>query len=349
MKLNVDAKNLTYEILIEKGALLKAGERIKNIVSDHKLFVITDDNVNKYHGETLKKSLKEAKVDFEIIVLNHGEKTKSLDSAKYLYDYLIQNNISRKDYIAAFGGGVIGDLTGFVASTILRGVKFIQIPTTLLSQVDSSVGGKVAINLDGGKNLVGSFYPPCDVIIDPLILETLPKEEFACGMAEVIKYGAIYDESLFNKLLESDAKENIEEIIYRCVDIKREVVSEDEFDLGVRMILNFGHTFGHVVESYYNLEKYNHGQAIAVGMERITYATEKMGLTEEGTYKKLVEIFKKYDLHFEDVSISKEDGEKILFHDKKSETSSINYVIISKIGKCEILKLKKEENLLWKY
>lgn len=348
MKLYVDAKNLTYEILIEKGALLRVGERLKNIVSNHKLFVITDENVYKYHGETLEKSLKENDIDFDVIVLNAGEKTKSFESAKYLYDYLTEKNISRKDYIAAFGGGVVGDLAGFVASTILRGVKFIQIPTTLLSQVDSSVGGKVAINLDAGKNLVGSFYPPCDVVIDPCLLETLPKEEFACGMAEVIKYGAIYDKNLFNKLLECDAKENIEEIIFRCIDIKREIVSEDEFDLGLRMILNFGHTFGHIVESYFNLEKYNHGQGVAIGMERITYATEKMGITKEGTYKKLTEILKKYNLHFEDVLISKEDGEKILFRDKKAETDSINYVIITEIGKCEILKLKKEENLLWK-
>ncbi len=349
MKLNVDAKNLTYEILIEKGSLLRIGTRVKNVISNHKLFVITDDNVNKYHGKTLKESLKNNDINFEFIVLKHGEKTKSLESAKYLYDYLTEKNISRKDYIAAFGGGVVGDLAGFVASTILRGVKFIQIPTTLLSQVDSSVGGKVAINLDGGKNLVGSFYPPCDVVIDPELLVTLPEDEFSCGMAEVIKYGAIYDKKLFNKLLECDVKENIEEIIYRCVDIKREVVNEDEFDLGLRMILNFGHTYGHIVESYYNLEKFNHGQSVAIGMEKITYATEKMGLTKEGTYKNLKEIFKKYDLHFEDVLISKEDGEKILFHDKKSETDSINYVIISEIGKCEILKLKKEENLLWKY
>ena len=349
MKLNVEAKNLSYEILIEKGALLNSGVRIKNIVSNHKLFVITDKNVYKFHGETLKKSLMENDVDFEIVVLEPGEKTKSFDVAKYLYDYLIEKNISRKDYIAAFGGGVVGDLTGFVASTILRGVKFIQIPTTLLAQVDSSVGGKVAINLDGGKNLVGSFYPPCDVIIDPLVLETLSEAEVSCGMAEIIKYGAIYDKNLFDKLLNCDVKDNIEEIIYRCVDIKREVVSEDEFDLGLRMILNFGHTFGHIVESYYDLKKYNHGQGVAIGMEKITYATEKMGLTKEGTYDKLKEILQKYNLHFEDVKISKEDGEKILFHDKKSETDSINYVIISEIGKCEILKLKKEENLLWKY
>lgn len=322
---------------------------MKKLVGEHKLFIVTDDNVNKFYGDFIKENLLQSGLDFDVIVIEHGEKAKSIENTKKLYDYLIDKNISRKDYIAAFGGGVIGDLTGFVASTILRGVKFIQIPTTLLSQVDSSVGGKVAINMEGGKNLVGSFYPPCDVVIDPDFLDTLPPDEFACGMAEVIKYGAIYDENLFNKLLENNAKDVIEEIIFRCVDIKREVVNEDEFDTGLRMILNFGHTYGHVVESYFNLEKFNHGQSIAIGMEKITYATEKMGLTEKGTYEKLVEIFKKYNLHFEDVLIPQKDGEKILYHDKKSETNSINYVIISKIGKCDILKLSKEENLLWKF
>ena len=344
--LTVDAKNHSYDILIENH--IDIGKKLKEIADKHKVFVVTDDNVYKYHGEFLEKSFKDADVSYEIIVLPHGEKTKSLKSAEFLYDKMIDENISRKDYVAAFGGGVIGDLAGFVASTILRGVKFIQIPTTLLSQVDSSVGGKVAVNTKGGKNLVGSFYPPVAVIIDTSTLKTLPEQEFACGMAEVIKYGAIYDKDFFDFLYENDAKKNIEKVIHRCLEIKRDVVNKDEFDTGLRMILNFGHTYGHIVESYYNLEKFNHGQAIAIGMERITKISEKMNLTKKGTLKALEDIFKKYNLHFENIEIPKDDGEKILYHDKKSETDFINYIILKQIGKCDVYKLSKKENFLWK-
>ena len=244
----------------------------------------------------------------------------------------------------ALGGGVVGDISGFAASTFLRGIKFIQIPTTLLAQVDSSVGGKVAVNLDGGKNLVGSFYQPKAVLIDPDMLSTLSERIFNDGMAEVIKYALIWDKELFSEL-EKDTLD-IEKIIYTCVDIKRQVVEEDEFDTGKRMILNFGHTYGHVVESAYNYETYTHGEGVAIGMARITERTEKMGITKVGTYDKIVSILKKYDLCFDDYSIDKETAANIMLRDKKSAGGSINYIVLKEIGTCDIMKMDRENTFL---
>ncbi len=343
MKINVKTSSNNYDILIEKGIFSCVAEEIKAVTKANAVFVVTDENVDKFYGEAMKKQLTEQNITFNYIVLPFGEHTKSHEMLIKLYDAFLQAGLSRKDYIIAFGGGVIGDLTGYAAATYLRGVKFIQIPTTLLSQVDSSVGGKVAVNLTKGKNLVGCFYPPTKVIIDPDMLKTLPKRVFNDGMAEVIKYGAIRDEKLFNTLLHGG---DIEEIITTCVSIKKQVVENDEFDTGERMILNFGHTYGHVVECYYNYDKYTHGEGVAIGMIKITAATEDRGITEKGTTQKLIEVCKKYDLYFPEVEIDSEKAKEIMLKDKKSEKDVINYVAITKIGQTKILTLPKDEVLI---
>lgn len=344
MKLTVKTKSHNYDITIEKGLIKKVGNIVKNFVNENVAFVITDDNVWNIYGDKFSSILTDAKVNFEVMILPHGEKTKSISQLTDIYNKMAEIKMTRTDYIIALGGGVVGDIAGFAASTFLRGIKFIQIPTTLLAQVDSSVGGKVAVNLDGGKNLVGSFYQPQAVLIDPDMLDTLSERIFNDGMAEVIKYALIWDKELFSELEKDDI--DIEKIIYTCVDIKRQVVEEDEFDTGKRMILNFGHTYGHVVESAYNYETYTHGEGVAIGMARITERTEKMGITKKGTYDKIVNILKKYDLYFDDYSIDRETATDIMLRDKKSAGGSINYIVLKEIGTCDIMKMNRDNTFL---
>lgn len=341
MQMNVKTQNGNYDIIIKKGVFSELGEHIKDVASG-KLFVITDSNVDAIYRDGIYQNLSD--FDFEYMVLPAGEKTKCLEKLGEIYDALANAKITRSDTIIAFGGGVIGDIAGLAAATYLRGVGFIGIPTTLLSQVDSSVGGKVAVDLPQGKNLVGSFYPPKKVIIDTDFLKTLPKRVFNDGMAEVIKYACIKDEKLFEML--SNIDDTMEKIVYTCLDIKRKVVEADEYDTGERMILNFGHTFGHAVEKIYNYEGYTHGEAVAIGMAKITEATEKMGYTEKGTYQKLVKLLGKYELLFKEFKYNPDEAMDIITLDKKSSGDNINYIFIKKIGECEIVKKNKSDRFI---
>ncbi len=342
MLMNVKTSSRNYDIVIEKGIFSSLGNAISDVAKG-KLFVVTDENVDAIYREKLHQQLSD--YSFEYMVLPSGEKTKCLNMLGKIYDALAEAEMTRSDTIIAFGGGVIGDLVGFAAATYLRGIGFIGIPTTLLSQVDSSVGGKVAIDLPQGKNLVGSFYPPKKVIIDTDFLNTLPERVFCDGMAEVIKYACIRDEELFDKLC-GDISDKMDEIVYTCLDIKRKVVEADEFDTGERMILNFGHTFGHAVEKLYNFETYTHGEAVAIGMLRITEATEKIGYTEMGTADKLRKLLEKYKLVFDEFTFNPDEAMKIMALDKKSSSDVINYIFIGSIGVCEIVKRSKEDTFI---
>ena len=237
---------------------------------------------------------------------------------------------------------MVGDLGGFVASTFLRGVDFIQVPTTLLSQIDSSVGGKVGVNLTGGKNLVGSFYQPKEVYIDTELLKTLSKRYLHDGVAEAIKYGCIkslYLFELFEKIEQSEEILNYaEEIVEICCNIKKEVVENDEFDRGERMILNFGHTIGHGIEKNYNYKVYTHGQAVGIGMYRITSKSEEKGLTKQGTTERVKKLLEKFDLPTE-INLSKEEILKNIAMDKKREQSKITIIILSELGHGKLLKI----------
>lgn len=346
-KLNVDLPDKNYDIIIKKGLIEDIGECVKSVYENQKIAVITDSNVDRIYGESLKKNLEKSGFDVHFVVVKAGESSKSIEVLEEVYDKLLALNITRGDMILTFGGGVVGDLGGFAASTLLRGIKFIQIPTSLLAQIDSSIGGKVAVNLPKGKNLVGSFYHPEAVFIDPNLLDTLKERFIADGMAEVIKYGCIRDKELFFKLLnyksQEELFENIEEVIYNCCDIKRAVVEDDEKDLGIRMILNFGHTLGHVIENYYNYEKYTHGEGVAIGMHHITKKSEELGLTEKGTAELIEEILKKYGLPFEMPKIAREDILKTINLDKKSHVNDISLVLIEKIGDAFLKKISRED------
>lgn len=345
-EIRINLTEKSYPIYIEKGLISNIGAEIKKIYQNKKVAIITDKNVDNFYGEEVKENLENNGFTVLKVLLEPGEKSKSIETLLKVYDELLDFEITRGDLIVALGGGVIGDLTGFAAATLLRGVPFIQIPASLLAQIDSSIGGKVAVDLPKGKNLVGSFYHPEAVFIDPEMLNTLDKRFLYDGMAEVIKYGCIKDKELFNNLLgyknEEELMDNMDYIIHTCCSIKKEIVERDEKDTGDRMLLNFGHTIGHAIEKYFNYETYTHGEAVALGMYAITKKSEEMNITKEGTSELIKDILKKYNLQYE---IQLEDKGKILNTialDKKSKGNHISLVLIKDIGESYLHKVPKE-------
>ncbi len=342
LKVNIPKKE--YNIYIGSGILNKAGEVAADLVRGGKIAIITDTNVEKLYAKKLTDILSDYQT--KVICVEAGEQSKSLETLQYVYGELLDFGITRADLIIALGGGVVGDLTGFASATFLRGVNFIQIPTTVLAQVDSSVGGKTAVNLPQGKNLVGSFCQPKAVIADTDTLKTLPDNVLSDGMAEVIKYGAICHKALFEKLEQIDTKDklfaNIEDIVYTCCSIKSEIVVEDEFDTGRRMILNFGHTFGHAIEKINNFSTVTHGMAVAAGMVMATKWGEERGITPKDTYKRIENVLKNFNLptSFE---VPKEELLRSVSSDKKSEGEIINLILLSGIGDVIIHKTDKSE------
>ena len=329
-KLTIKLKN-SYDVLIEKGLLQKSGELIKAISKSNKAFVISDSNVYNFYGKELMTSLEKAGFKTAKFIFEAGEKSKNLHTIEKIYQELALFNMTRSDIIVDLGGGVCGDIAGFCASTFLRGVPCVHIPTSLIAQVDSSIGGKTGVNLENGKNLVGTFYQPSLVIVDPLLLDTLEDLYFEDGMAEVIKYAAIKDKSLFLKLLSNDPRKDIEEVIFTCLSIKKEFVEEDEFDKSSRMLLNFGHTIGHAIESYYNYNKFSHGQAVALGMKYISMFGEEIGITSKGTSKQIEDILKLYSLPTE-IEGSLSEILKYISLDKKNILGQLNLILIKEIG-----------------
>ncbi len=348
--LRINLPNREYDIKIEKGILDKTGALISENYKPCTVCVVTDRNVAPLYGERVLKSLEKSGFVPHIITVPAGEGSKSMEMLEQLYTKMLDMGMTRTDLIVALGGGVVGDLTGFCSATLLRGIPFVQIPTTLLAQVDSSVGGKVAVNLPKGKNLVGSFNQPKLVIIDPLCLETLTDRVFADGMAEVIKYGVILDKDLFEKLESSSSRraimEIIEYIIYRSCQLKGEVVEEDELDTGKRMILNFGHTFGHAMEKKHHFSDYTHGEAVAAGMVMAAEYGEHTGITASGTAKRIEELVSALGLPSK-IEIDKQSLLDAVKVDKKGEGNDVTLIIPEEIGKVIPLKIHKEGIWIW--
>lgn len=330
----------SYPIYIEDYILDHVLAYIMPMHQGKKIMIISDDNVFPIYGEKIKASLSE-KYECFTHILPHGEQSKNIDMVKEVYTSLIEANITRTDLIIALGGGVVGDLGGFAAATYLRGIKYVQIPTTLLAQVDSSVGGKVAVDLPQGKNLVGNFYHPKLVLIDPMVLRTLTERYFRDGMGEVIKYGFIQSASLYEKLRGIQSKEelfeHLEDIIYECVDCKREVVEEDELDTGRRMILNFGHTLGHAVEQYYGYTRESHGEAVAIGMYQIMKLAEDAGITSQGMAEAIREVLEQYELPYA-CDVDRSLLLRAIGKDKKNLAGSLNIILLHSIGEAWIYK-----------
>lgn len=335
----------TYEIFIKRGLLKDCGHIIADTVKAKTFAVITDDNVDKLYSDTVINSLSEKGFSVVKFVFPHGETSKSLYTLSRIYSFLCENHLTHSDCLIALGGGVVGDITGFASATYLRGIDYIQIPTTLLAQIDSSVGGKTAIDLPNGKNLVGAFKQPACVICDPDTLNTLDRKFLSDGMAEAIKYGCIRDYSLFRLIEEHNLdtiKSIADELIFRCVSIKKEVVEHDEFDKGERMILNFGHTLGHAVESFYHYETYTHGNAVAVGMCLMAERCEKNNIHSHQITEELVNCCKKYELAVS-VPAPLDELVPLCFNDKKCEGKNINIIICAKLGHSEVQKKTIEE------
>ncbi|MFX0549316.1 3-dehydroquinate synthase [Hathewaya histolytica] len=342
-EIEINLKHNNYKIHIENGIFNRIPELVSEVYKGDKILIVTDYNVYKFYGEKIINLLEESGFSVKLVKIKPGEESKSLDMASYLYGELLDFKLSRSNLIISLGGGVVGDLTGFVASTYLRSVPYIQIPTSLLAQIDSSIGGKVAVNLEQGKNLIGSFYHPRKVIIDPLVLNTLDKRFIKDGMGEVIKYGCIKSDKLFYNLLKynslEELKENMNYIIHTCCTIKKEVVEKDEKDNGIRMILNFGHTLGHAIEKYFNYEKYTHGEAVALGMYCITKNSETLGYTKKGTSELIKQILKKYEIDFNTPSMDITKVLECVTLDKKVMSKYINLILLRELGEAFIEKV----------
>lgn len=340
--IHVELGPKSYDIEVERGSWTRMGARIRSLSKADKVAIITDSTVDGLYGAQLEQQLQDQGFDVRRMVFPAGEDHKNLETFGRLVRSCANFGMTRKDLVITLGGGVPGDLGGYVAASFLRGVAFIQIPTTLLSQIDSSVGGKVAVDLPEGKNLVGNFYQPKAVLMDPDLLDTLDPRYVHDGLAEVIKCASFGDKELFAKLEaykdDQDMLAHVTEIIARCCRLKVKVVEEDETDVGARMVLNFGHTIGHAVERFYHYEKYTHGEGVAIGMVRLTRNTEQLGLTQSGTADRIQRLLAKYHIPTEDPIGDAAILEGIAM-DKKKRGKEITLVIVPEIGKSMLKKV----------
>lgn len=332
----------SYPIHIGSGLMDQLGSYVRDTLGEVSVAIVTDDNVAPLYLARAETSLRKAGLRVCSVTLPHGEQTKCLARLSDLYAFLCQEHITRRDAVLALGGGVIGDLAGLAAATFLRGVHFVQVPTTLLAQVDSSVGGKVAVDLPQGKNLVGAFYQPELVIADPDTLNTLTDEFWRDGLGEVVKYGCIGDEALF-ALLETHAPggrtalmAHIDEILRHCIQYKADVVAQDEHDTGLRMTLNFGHTIAHAVETCQHYAGLRHGEAVALGMHLITRMTEQKGMTTPGTADRLEALLRALAMPMTLPDLPEEALLTAMALDKKSAGSTLRIITLDRIGQCRI-------------
>ncbi|MBQ9879213.1 MAG: 3-dehydroquinate synthase [Clostridia bacterium] len=335
------AASLPYDVLIEKGLLDASGELISKTLPGSRAAVVTDSAVAPLYLDRLCSSLDRAGVGHCEYVFPRGEQSKTMATLEAILDFCAANRLTRSDCVIALGGGVTGDTAGFASAVYLRGIPFIQIPTTLLAMVDSSVGGKTAVDLPSGKNLAGAFHHPSLVICDPALLDTLDDANFACGAAEAIKAGMIGDAELFGLFKRTSAdprpdEKTVHEIIERSIRLKARTVEADEFDKGERMKLNFGHTVGHAIEkcSGYSL---GHGQCVAAGMMIMSRAAEKLGWTLRPVCGELREVLEKFSLPT-GTDIAPEELLAVIESDKKRRGDTVNIVVPREIGSCVIRK-----------
>ena len=334
-KITVTASK-TYDISIGTDILDRVGSYIRQAVGGNVAAVITDDIVAGLYGQRLTNALADSGYRVITHVIPNGESSKTPENFFAILNLLAQEKLSRTDVVVALGGGVVGDLAGFAAACYMRGVRFVQIPTTLLAAIDSSVGGKTAVNLHAGKNLAGAFYQPDAVLCDVSLLSTLRPEVFADGCAEVIKYGVIASRELF-ELIKSPIRDNLDDVIARCVEIKRDIVNEDERETGVRKLLNYGHTVGHAIETLSNY-RISHGHAVAIGMAIEARAAVKMNLCAPEYLDELLKMLRLYNLP-ESTDYSASDLTNICLSDKKRDGEKLTMIFPVEIGKCVLKKI----------
>ena len=335
-----------YDIVIEKdfSQLGTAFSRLN--VTGRKICIVTDSNVGPLYAKAVQEVLETTGNQIFVYTFAAGEESKNLNPVQDLYEFLIENHFDRKDMLAALGGGVVGDLGGFAAASFMRGIAFVQIPTSLLAQIDSSVGGKVAVDLKAGKNLAGAFYQPKAVFIDTDLLATLSTRFLHDGLAEAIKYGCIKDAALFAKIASyaDDAAllADIDSVVATCCAIKARIVEQDEFDTGLRMLLNFGHTLGHAVEQHFGYSCFTHGEGVAIGMYQLTKRTEELGMTAKGSAERIKSVLEKYNLPLT-AGVEKAQLLDTMARDKKKNGNSITLIILQQIGEGVLQKVDWQE------
>jgi 3-dehydroquinate synthase len=353
-KIPVKLPQNPYEIAIARGILPQIGKEMSQLKLGKKVLLVSNPEIYGYYGETVIKSLESAGFEVFYHLIPAGEQYKTIESITTLYDIALKHRLERNSTLVALGGGVIGDMTGFGAATWLRGINFVQIPTSLLAMVDASIGGKTGVNHPQGKNLIGSFYQPKLVLIDPLVLKTLPEREFSAGMAEVIKYGIIWDENLFLALekaqdlksFETIDPELLQTIIKRSCQAKAEVVSKDEKESNLRAILNYGHTIGHGIESLTNYDLIVHGEGVAMGMIAAGNIALNLKMWTKEENQRQENLIKKAGLPTKiPHHLNPEDIINLLSNDKKVKDGKVRFILPTKIGKVEITDQVSRETL----
>ncbi len=325
----------SYDIHIQRGILQQCGEQIAAVHSRCQAFIITDSHVAPLYLSIVEQSLQKAGFSTNHLVFAAGEQSKLFDTIYDMVCAMADARMTRSDIVIALGGGVTGDMAGFASAVYMRGIPFVQLSTSLLSDIDSSVGGKTGCDLKNGKNLVGSFHQPALVLIDPDTLQTLPKRYISDGMAEAIKYGVIRDASLFTDIQTQPLDQLLDRLLYTCIDIKRQIVEDDPFEHGRRKLLNFGHTLGHAIEKYYRFERYSHGEAVCIGMVQITKAAEHAGLCQTGTAQQICDAAANYQLPTQ-CDADLQQLCEICLSDKKRKTDSIDLILPKTIGEAFI-------------
>lgn len=341
-KVVVRVRSGGYPVITGAGIFERLGKALRYHLGGEQLCLVTDSGVAKYYLKMAQELLEKEDYQVSPFVIAEGEESKSLKTVISLYDFLLQKKMDRACSLMALGGGVVGDLTGFVAATYMRGVAYAQIPTSLVGQVDASVGGKTGVNHRLGKNLIGAFYHPKVVYTDVQLLSTLPRRDFLAGLAEVVKYGAIWDEELFAYLevnlpqILSYDNSALLHIVNSCCAIKAEIVKQDERETGIRAILNFGHTLGHAVETLTNYREYKHGEATAIGMSFAAQLSEKLGLLSAAEAGRLKNLLTRIGLPVELPDLAQQEYLRVLQRDKKSRSGTVNFILTGPLGKATI-------------
>ena len=349
--IHVDLGAKSYDIAIGAGLLDSVGAKIAALLPQaRRAVILSDTNVAPLYGARLQKSLESAGLPAQVITIAAGEQSKNMTVLSGVLEQMAASGLTRSDVLVTLGGGVPGDLGGFAAASFMRGIAFVQVPTSLLAQIDSSVGGKVAVDLKAGKNLAGAFYQPKAVFIDTELLATLPVRFLHDGLAEAIKYGCISDAELFARIAayKSDAEllADIGYIVAACCNIKARIVEQDEFDNGLRALLNFGHTLGHAVEQHYGYSGFTHGEGVAIGMYQLTRRTEQMGLTAAGTAEAIKAALVKFSLPFE-AGVPKAELLDTMAKDKKKKGDNITLIILDAIGSGRLQKISWQDAPLY--
>jgi 3-dehydroquinate synthase len=340
----VKLQERSYDIALEIGGLERLGEMARTLEHVDHVVLLTDENVEAPYAQRVAESLASSGITVDLLVVESGEESKSIETASILWEKTLEVGTDRKSLFMAVGGGVIGDLAGFIAATYARGIRFFQVPTTLLAQVDSSVGGKVGINLPAAKNMVGAFHQPVAVMIDPTTLDTLDQQQYRAGLGEVVKYGTSLDAALFKEL-----ESNVEALNHRdpellcgiiawCCRIKADIVQKDEREtLGLRALLNYGHTFGHAFENLAGYGTLLHGEAVALGMICTATLARMLGRVDQAWVDRQIALLEALHLKTDIPRVSTEQVLQVMMRDKKTQHGNLRFVLPTALGHCELV------------